>query len=208
MLSKSVFFAFALVFAIALNASADHPYGKELAQKSQQLEDLDAKIAQTKQQISDVIEGYKQADLALRQSLIKREKELTDTQGPDYAHGVIVTEGKEKQAALRADYYSKKKPLAKKLYALKEEQVLIKRSVKKMQHQIDRIGEGKFVNFALEEKIKGLKVQISALDDEYLQQKHDLKKDIEGKVGTLAKSIGEKKARKRIDDEYVQKKQI
>jgi len=206
MLKKAIALSVMMIVASSLSLFAQGSFDEELAALEKQQASLNVQIEQVKGEVKQATQEYKEADMALRQELIIKEKDLKETQDPKTAHVIVVREGKERQAQLRKTYYDKKKPLAKKLYSLKDQAAEVKRKVKKLQHKKDRLAEGKFANLDYEEKLEDLKAQIKALDNKYLMQKADLKSEFNEKVDALSEQIGEKRARKRLAQEYASKK--
>ena len=192
-----VLIAVAMLFTASYSFAA-WDYESELAQEQKGLKKLDAEIAQLKKKFNKIKADYVKADMKLRQELQRQKKTLADTGGDKDMHKTLVTDGKKKQAALRADYYAKKDPLSKKLHQVKIQHRDTRRKIKILERKIKRISEGYADDSKYIEEIEGLKEKLADERKSYEVSLENLESETDDKLASLIGKEQKEADRKQI----------
>lgn len=164
------------IFCIPVISFAAEDYAAELKQEQKKLIKLTEQIAVKRQQLKKLAAKYEDADMAMRQQLLKDKSSIDEK--------AYVRKSKMEQKKLRDGYYKNKKPLVTEHDKLKREYAVCKRAIKKLTKKIDRLANDPD-NEAYRAEIEKLKSQIRARKEELNNSIAETRKDADKQITAI-----------------------
>jgi len=184
LLVLAVMFAF-IVPNICL-AKPCSEYQKELSQNQKQLVQLEKEITAQKHKLDKLSKEYNDADMALRLELINAKKTSAGKELDKRAKKLHIRKSKAGQEALRDDYYTKKKPLAKELDVFNKKHHKTEKRIKTLEKKLDKISEGYVDNDEYEKQLASLKSELDTARSEYKKALLDIKEKVANDIATIS----------------------